>query len=47
MRIVVHGQEAFGKSVLEALLERGESTVGSIANFFLMPGAMSNVDIAG
>ena len=23
MRIVVHGQQAFGKSVLEALLKRG------------------------
>jgi methionyl-tRNA formyltransferase len=28
MRIVVHGQQAFGKSVLEALLERGENIVG-------------------
>ncbi|MDH3579438.1 MAG: methionyl-tRNA formyltransferase [Hyphomicrobiales bacterium] len=28
MRIVVHGQEAFGKAVLEALLERGENIVG-------------------
>src|SRR6266478_8437827 len=28
MRIVVHGQQAFGKSVLEALLERGEKVVG-------------------
>src|SRR5437879_9550028 len=28
MRIVVHGQQAFGKSVLEALLERGERVVG-------------------
>src|SRR3977135_1921997 len=28
MRIVVHGQQAFGKSVLEALLERGETVVG-------------------
>ena len=28
MRIVVHGQEAFGKAVLEALLERGEEVVG-------------------
>jgi methionyl-tRNA formyltransferase len=28
MRIVVHGQQAFGKSVLEALLERGEDVVG-------------------
>jgi methionyl-tRNA formyltransferase len=27
MRIVVHGQQAFGKSVLEALLERGEDVV--------------------
>ena len=28
MRIVVHGQQAFGKAVLEALLERGENVVG-------------------
>lgn len=28
MRIVVHGQQAFGKSVLEGLLERGENVVG-------------------
>lgn len=27
MRIVVHGQQAFGKSVLEALLERGEEII--------------------
>jgi methionyl-tRNA formyltransferase len=27
MRIVVHGQQAFGKSVLEALLKRGENVV--------------------
>ncbi len=27
MRIVVHGQQAFGKSVLEALLERGEHVI--------------------
>ena len=27
MRIVVHGQQAFGKSVLEALLERGEHLI--------------------
>jgi formate--tetrahydrofolate ligase len=27
MRIVVHGQEAFGKAVLEALLKRGENVV--------------------
>ena len=27
MRIVVHGQEAFGKAVLEKLLERGENVV--------------------
>ncbi len=27
MRIVVHGQQAFGKSVLEALLKRGEDVV--------------------
>jgi methionyl-tRNA formyltransferase len=29
MRIVVHGQEAFGKAVLEALVERGENIVGA------------------
>ena len=28
MRIVVHGQQAFGKAVLEALLKRGENIVG-------------------
>jgi methionyl-tRNA formyltransferase len=28
MRIVVHGQQAFGKAVLERLLERGEQVVG-------------------
>ena len=28
MRIIVHGQQAFGKSVLEALVERGEDLVG-------------------
>src|SRR5881398_4057811 len=28
MRIVVHGQQAFGKAVLEALLKRGEDVVG-------------------
>jgi methionyl-tRNA formyltransferase len=27
MRIVVHGQQAFGKGVLEALLERGENVI--------------------
>src|SRR5215470_9438789 len=27
MRIVVHGQQAFGKSVLEALLDRGEDVI--------------------
>ena len=27
MRIVVHGQQAFGKAVLERLLERGEDVV--------------------
>ncbi|MBS0242557.1 MAG: methionyl-tRNA formyltransferase, partial [Proteobacteria bacterium] len=27
MRIVVHGQDAFGKAVLEKLLERGENVV--------------------
>ena len=28
MRIVLNGQQAFGKAVLEALLERGENVVG-------------------
>ena len=28
MRIVIHGQQAFGKSVLEKLLERGDNVVG-------------------
>lgn len=28
MRIVVHGQQAFGKAVLEALIDRGENVVG-------------------
>ncbi len=28
MRIIVNGQQAFGKSVLEALIERGEEVVG-------------------
>ncbi len=27
MRIIVNGQQAFGKAVLEALLERGEDVV--------------------
>src|SRR6267154_1014333 len=27
MRIVVHGQQAFGKAVLEALLKRGDNVV--------------------
>ena len=27
MRIVVHGQQAFGKAVLEALLKRGDENV--------------------
>ena len=30
MRIVVHGQQAFGKAVLEALLKRGENVVGGL-----------------
>ena len=29
MRIVVHGQQAFGKAVLEALLKRGEDVVAA------------------
>jgi methionyl-tRNA formyltransferase len=28
MRIVVHGQQAFGKAALEALIKRGENVVG-------------------
>jgi methionyl-tRNA formyltransferase len=31
MRIVVHGQQAFGKAVLEALLARGDNVVGVYA----------------
>src|SRR5271169_657718 len=31
MRIVVHGQQAFGKAVLEALLKRGDDVVGVYA----------------
>jgi methionyl-tRNA formyltransferase len=31
MRIVVHGQQAFGKAVLEALIKRGENVVGVYA----------------
>ena len=31
MRIVVHGQQAFGKAVLEALLRRGETVVAVYA----------------
>ena len=27
MRIVVNGQQAFGKSVLEALVERGDEVI--------------------
>ena len=29
MRIVVHGQQAFGKAVLEALIKRGEEVVAA------------------
>src|ERR1700739_1320384 len=29
MRIVVHGQQAFGKAVLEALIKRGEDVVAA------------------
>ena len=28
MRLVIHGQQAFGKAVLEKLLERGDNVVG-------------------
>jgi hypothetical protein len=31
MRIVVHGQQAFGKAVLEALLKRGENVSPSMS----------------
>jgi methionyl-tRNA formyltransferase len=31
MRIVVHGQQAFGKAVLEALLKRGENVIAAYA----------------
>ena len=29
MRIVVHGQQAFGKAVLDALIKRGENVVAA------------------
>ena len=29
MKLIVHGQQAFGKSVLEALLERGENVIAA------------------
>ena len=29
MRIVVHGQQAFGKAVLEALIKRGEDVIAA------------------
>src|SRR5439155_1309260 len=29
MRIVVHGQQAFGKAVLEALIKRGENVIAA------------------
>ncbi len=38
MRIIVNGQQAFGKAVLEALLERGEDVVGVFCTA-AMPGA--------
>ena len=28
MRLVIHGQQAFGKAVLEKLIERGDNVVG-------------------
>jgi len=28
MRLVIHGQQAFGKAVLERLIERGDNVVG-------------------
>ena len=31
MRIVVHGQQAFGKAVLEALLQRGDEVIAVYA----------------
>ena len=31
MRIVVHGQQAFGKAVLEELLKRGENVVAVLS----------------
>ena len=31
MRIVVHGQQAFGKAVLEALLKRGDEVIAVYA----------------
>ena len=40
MRLIVHGQQAFGKAVLEALLERGEQ----VAAVYCGPDAGSRVD---
>src|SRR5215813_2893418 len=40
MRIVVHGQQAFGKSVLDALLERGEDVVAVYCAPDPAPGRM-------
>ncbi|MDH3713549.1 MAG: methionyl-tRNA formyltransferase [Gammaproteobacteria bacterium] len=40
MRLIVHGQQAFGKAVLEALLERGEE----VAAVYCGPDAGSRVD---
>jgi len=31
MRIVVHGQQAFGKAVLDALLKRGDNVIAVYA----------------
>ena len=42
MRIVVHGQQAFGKAVLEALLKRGEYTMAMSADFHNKVGACTH-----
>ena len=40
MRIMVHGQQAFGKSVLQALIERGETIIG----VYCEPDKLGRVD---
>ena len=43
MRIVVHGQQAFGKAVLDALLKRGDNVVG----VYVAPDVLISATSAG